>query len=60
MLKDRIITEEEVSYNELATMRSIRNSIGFPMKDDELLKFYVEWNNICFTLKHGKRGNRQC
>lgn len=58
MLKDRIITEEEVSYNELATMRSIRNSIGFPMKDDELLKFYVEWNNICHQIKHTNKKRR--
>lgn len=58
MLKDRIITEEEVTYNELATMRSIRNSIGFPMKDEELLKFYVEWNNICYQIKHTKQERR--
>lgn len=58
MLKDRIITEEEVSYNELATMRSIRNSIGFPMKDNELLKFYVEWNNICYKIKHTNKKRR--
>ena len=52
MLKDRIITEEEVTQNEFDMIKSIRNSMGYPMKDDELIKFYVEWNNICYKLKH--------
>lgn len=58
MLKDRMITEEEVTQNEFDMIKSIRNSMGYPMKDDELIKFYVEWNNICYTLKHQTRKRR--
>lgn len=59
MLKDRMITEEEVTQNEFDMIKSIRNSMGYPMKDDELIKFYVEWNNICYTLKHTPNKKRR-
>lgn len=55
MLKDKLITEEEVTPNEFDRIKSIRNSIGYPMKDEELIKFYVEWNNICYTLNKKRR-----
>lgn len=58
MLKDRIISEEEVTENEFYMLKSIRNSIGYPMKDEELIKFYVEWNNICYEINNKNKKRR--
>ena len=51
---NRIITKDEIPYDELDRMRAIRTKIGFNMSDEELKQFYVEWNNICFQLRRGK------
>ena len=55
MLHDKIITKDEVTQTEMDKMKAIRNANGFFMKDAELLDFYVEWNNVCHTLKQGRK-----
>lgn len=55
MLHDKIITKDEVTQTEMDKMKAIRNSMGFFMKDAELLDFYVEWNNVCYRLKQGRK-----
>ena len=55
MLRDRIITKEEVTENEFEMVKSVRNSTGFNMSDGDLLNFYVEWNNVCYVLKQGRK-----
>lgn len=54
-MMDRIITKDEIPYDELDRMRAIRTRTGFNMSDEELKQFYVEWNNICFQLRGGKK-----
>lgn len=60
MLRDKIITKEEVTQGEFERMKALRNANALQnIRDDELLDFYVEWNNICYLLKR-KRGKKQC
>lgn len=59
MLRDRIITKEEVTENEFEMAKSVRNSTGFNLNDGDLLNFYVEWNNVCYTLKHANKKKRR-
>lgn len=56
-MMNRIITKDDIPYDELVRMRTIRNTTGFNMSDEELKQFYVEWNNVCYLLRNGKRGN---
>lgn len=54
-----MITTEDVTQNEFDFAKSVRNSTGFNLNDGDLLNFYVEWNNVCYTLKHANKKKRR-
>lgn len=58
MLHNKLITKEDVSQVEFERAKAVRNAIGYAIKDEELLDFYVEWNNAVYMIKNPTKKRR--
>lgn len=58
MLHNNLITKEDVTTSEFEKARYIRTMQKINFKDSDLMNFYIEWNNVCYTLKNTKKKGR--
>lgn len=58
MLHNKIITKDDVTQTEFERAKAVRNAIGYAIKDEELLDFYVEWNNAVYMIKNPTKKRR--
>lgn len=59
MLRDKLITKEDVTQAEFEHAKAIRTMEQINFRDKDLLDFYIEWNNICYKLKHTTNKKRR-